>query len=61
MIALTIIALLVSLVSLVVTLSFRREIHRVNNELNDLKNEDKSLNNLITGVELRVDDLEKED
>ena len=60
MIALTIISLLTAITSLVVALSFRKELHRVNNELNDLKNEDKSLNNLITGVELRVDDLERE-
>lgn len=34
---------------------------RFENALRDLQREDKSLNNLFRGIELRLDDIEKED
>lgn len=60
MITLAIIAIIVAGAALAVAFSVRSIVRRFNNTLITIQREQVSMNNLIRGVELRVDEIEDE-
>lgn len=60
MTTLTIISLIVAIAALVVAVSVYHKVKAFNNRMLELDREQVSINNLLRGVELRVDDLERE-
>ena len=61
MLTVSIIALIVAIVAIVVAVAVYYKVKAFNNRMLELDREQVSINNLLRGVELRVDDLEKEE
>lgn len=61
MLTVSIIALIVAIVAIAVAVAVYYKVKAFNNRMLELDREQVSINNLLRGVELRVDDLEKDD
>lgn len=61
MYTISIIAVILSVAAIAVALSVRSEVRKFRNKMTEMEREQASINNLLRGVELRVDDLENDD